>query len=128
MRINIDKATKDLFVNLVFSLIVSICCVLAYDRFFVPNLPKIYVIDVAKMETDIRREIIALAYNNNGIPIDANFVTSEIEKLVQFIEQVGVKNQALIFRKDNLIADGTNVKDITQQVFEMYIKTLKDRK
>lgn len=128
MKINLDKTTKDLLVNLIFSLIISLCCVLAYDRFFIPSLPKIYVIDVAKMETDIRREIIALAYNNNGIPIDANFVTSEIEKLVQFIEQVGIKNQALIFRKDNLIADGANVKDITQQVFEMYVKSLKDKK
>ena len=128
MKLSLDKSTKDLLVNLVFSLIVAVCCVVAYAKFFVPNLPKIYVIDVAKMETDIRRELIALAYNNNGIPIDADFIAAEIDKLIQFIEKVGQQNKALIFNKSNLIADGIGVKDITQQVFKMYADSLKDKK
>ena len=92
-------------------------------------MPKIYVIDVAKIETEIRRELIALAYNeNNGIPIDKEFVVKEVEKLALFIEKVGKENNALIFRKDNLLADGKNVKDITEQVLKMYAKNLKDNK
>ncbi len=117
MKLNLDKSTKDLLVNLAFCVVVAVCCVVAYDRFFVPSVPKIYVIDVAKIETEIRRELIALAYNeNNGIPIDKEFVVKEVEKL------------ALIFRKDNLLADGKNVKDITEQVLKMYAKNLKDNK
>lgn len=129
MKLNLDKSTKDLLVNLAFCAVVAVCCVVAYDRFFAPSVPKIYVIDVAKIETEIRRELIALAYNeNNGIPIDKEFVVKEVEKLALFIEKVGKENNALIFRKDNLLADGKNVKDITEQVLKMYAKNLKDNK
>ena len=123
MKISISRETKDLLTNLAFSLIIAVCCVVAYDRFFVPKFPKIYVVDVNKMESDFRDELVIFAFNNNnGIPVDAEFVEREFEKLVAFIEKVAKENNAFVYRKDNMISDGTNVVDITEEVLNLYKK------
>ena len=122
MKLSIDKSTKDLLVNLVFSLIVAVCCVVAYDKFFTPSLPKIYVIDTQRMQDEIRRETLALSYKQGGIPASEEYIVARVNEIASIVEKVAKENKAFIFHKENIVVDGLLVKDISAQVIEMYKK------
>ena len=122
MKLNLDKSTKDLLVNLAFCVVVAVCCVVAYDRFFAPSVPKIYVIDTQKMQDEIRRETLALSYKQDGIPADEEYVIARVNELSSIIENVAKENKAFVFHKENVVVDDFFVKDITAQIIEIYKK------
>ena len=119
MKIKFSSEIKDLVLNLASALVISISSVIAYDKFFVPKFPAIFAVDVPKLREEIRQDILAQSFNNNGIPVEEKEIIKRVEDIVKFIEKIGKDNEALIFHKENIVVDGVNVKDITEQVLEL---------
>lgn len=118
--------TRELLTYLVFSLLISLCCIIAYEKFFAEKLPRIYVVDIKIIEEELRRDLLAMMINNKGIIPSEDYILAQSKKINTIVEKIAQENKAIILYKSAIIADKANIQDISFKVLEIYKNTAKE--
>lgn len=119
--------TKDLLVNLVFSLIIALSCVVGYDKFFAPKIPKIYLVDMQVIEDELRKEILNIALHNKGFVPSEEYILKRSKQIYTIVEKIADENNALIFYKSALANNNVYAKDISKDVLSIYENIKEDK-
>lgn len=111
---------------MVYSLVISALVVFAYDKYKVqPPKQKFYTIDAQSIVEQKKKALKAMIFTPNQAPTEEAIVKylTTIDKIVAYISK---RDHAIVIVKPAIVSK--NVKDITDEVLQIYAKAIKSKK
>ncbi|WP_187648651.1 hypothetical protein [Nitrosophilus labii] len=109
---------QKLFILIIYTLLVNIAVLFAYDKYIVPKkVKKIYSIDSTKIIELQKKRMKELIFNK-GQKVNEEAIIKYLNNIDKIINYIAERDNAIVVVKQSIASK--NVKDITNEVLTIY--------